>query len=118
MICEKIQYIFDEHKGRYGCLRISKALETEGLKGNHKRVGKLMRSMGLYAKGTRYRYKHYHSTVKNEERPNLLNQIFKSTGRNKIWLGDITYIPLKRGSCTCQYLWMFFHGKLLVGLWG
>lgn len=97
ILSERIKRIFEENKGRYGCLRISKALEAEGLRINHKRVGKLMRSMGLYAKGTRYRYKHYHSMIQNEERPNLLNQVFKATGRNKIWLGDITYIPTKKG---------------------
>jgi hypothetical protein len=59
MLSKEIKRIFEEHKGRYGSLRISKSLETEGLKVNHKRVGKLMRSMGLYAKGTRYHYKHY-----------------------------------------------------------
>lgn len=97
ILSQEIKHVFEEHKGRYGCLRISKALENEGLKINHKRVQKLMRSMGLYAKGTRYRYKHYHSSMQNEERPNLLNQVFQPTGRNKIWLGDITCVPTKKG---------------------
>ena len=56
-----------------------------------------MRQNGLYAKRTRYYYKNYIKKVKNEERPNLLNQIFKVYSRNKIWLGDISYIPTKRG---------------------
>lgn len=56
-----------------------------------------MRSMGLYAKGTRYHYKHYHKTTDNEERPNLLNQVFDAEGKNQIWIGDITYIHTKRG---------------------
>ena len=109
---ERIKHIFVEHKGRYGCLRISKALENEGLKVNHKRVSKLMRPMGLYAKGTRYRYKHYQNAVKNEERPNLLNQIFKATDRNKIWLGDITYIPTKKGFLYLAVLIDVFSRKV------
>ena len=97
VLSKEIKRIFEEHKGRYGSLRISKSLETKGIKVNHKRVGKLMRSMGLYAKGTRYRYKHYHATIQMDERPNLINQTFKTTGKNNIWLGDITYIPTRKG---------------------
>ena len=92
-----IKRIFEEHKGRYGSIRITKFLEKEGVSINHKRVGKLMRSMGLYAKGARYHYKHYHKTTNNEDRPNLLNQIFEAEGKNQIWTGDITYIHTKRG---------------------
>jgi putative transposase len=33
----------------------------------------------------------------NEDRPNLLNQIFDAEGKNQIWTGDITYIHTKRG---------------------
>ena len=58
LLSKEIKEVFEEHKGGYGSLRISKSLEAEGLNVNHKRVGKLMHSMGLYAKGARYRYKY------------------------------------------------------------
>ena len=88
VLSQHIKRIFEEHKGRYGSIRIAKSLEKEGISANHKRIGRLMRVMGLYAKGTRYRYRHYHKTTNNEDRPNLLNQI---------WIGDITYIHTKQG---------------------
>lgn len=47
--------------------------------------------MKLFPKECRYRYKHYNQKVNAAERPNLLNQIFESYGRNRIWVGDITY---------------------------
>jgi len=97
ILSQHIKQIFEEHKGRYGSIRIAKSLEKEGVSANHKRVGRLMRAMGLYAKGTRYRYKHYHKTTDNEDRPNLLNQVFNAGGKNQIWIGDITYIHTKRG---------------------
>jgi len=92
-----IKRIFEEHKGRYGAIRIAKSLENEGLTVNHKRVSRLMRTMGLYAKGTRFHYRRYHKTINNVERPNLLEQVFEAEGKNQIWLGDITYIHTKRG---------------------
>jgi len=82
ILSQNIKRIFEEHKGRYGSIRITKSLEKEGILVNHKRVGRLMRSMGLYAKGTRYRYRHYHKTTENEDRPNLLNQVFDAEGKN------------------------------------
>jgi len=97
ILSQHIKRIFEEHKSRYGSIRITKSLAKEGITANHKRVSRLMRAMGLYAKGTRYRYKHYHKSTNNEDRPNLLNQIFKAEGKNQIWTGDITYIHTKRG---------------------
>lgn len=57
VLSQHIKRIFEEHKGRYGAKRISKSLEKEGVSANHKRVGRLMRAMELYAKGTRCCYK-------------------------------------------------------------
>ena len=54
-----------------------------------------MRLMALYPKGCRYGYKKYGKST-TEGNPNLLNQIFKADGKNKIWVGDITYIPTKK----------------------
>ena len=97
VLSKHVKRVFEDHKGRYGAIRITKSLEKENILANRKRIGKLMRSMGLYAKGARYHYKHYHTTTDNEDRPNLLNQIFNAEGKNQIWTGDITYIHTKRG---------------------
>ena len=56
-----------------------------------------MRTMKLYPRGTRYRYKRYNQESSSIERPNLLNQSFQTNGKNKIWVGDITYVPTKKG---------------------
>jgi putative transposase len=87
----------EEHKGRYGSIRISKALGQKGIIANRKRVSRLMRNMMLLPKGTRYRYKHYNKESSSIERPNLLNQLFRTDDKNKIWVGDITYVPTRKG---------------------
>lgn len=56
---EKINKIFHEHHGRYGTIRITKVLNQEGIHVNRKRVGRLLREMNLYAKGSRYKYSNY-----------------------------------------------------------
>ena len=90
---DKIKAIFEANHGRYGTIRIQKSLEQEGIRVNRKRIGRLLHEMGLIAKGARYRYKHYNKKTDNNDIPNLLNQVFKSSSKNKIWVGDITYIP-------------------------
>ncbi|MBP2643346.1 MAG: family transposase [Firmicutes bacterium] len=65
VLSTEIRKIFEEHKGRYGSIRISKALD--------KKVSLLMRGMKLYPRGTRYRYKRYNQELASVERPNLLN---------------------------------------------
>lgn len=97
ILSTEIRKIFEEHKGRYGSIRITKALEQKGIIVNRKRVSKLMRTMKLNPKGTRYRYKRYNQETASIERPNLLNQSFKTDKKNKIWVGDITYVPTKKG---------------------
>ncbi|WP_243092068.1 IS3 family transposase, partial [Streptococcus dysgalactiae] len=68
-----IKAIFYEHKERYGSVRITQELFTQelftqelftqelcrrGMHVNHKRVGRLLHQLGLYAKGSRYNYKY------------------------------------------------------------
>lgn len=97
VLSNEIRKIFEEHKGRYGSLRITKVLQQKGITANRKRVSKLMRNMMLIPKGTRYRYKRYNLGSSSTERPNLLNQSFHTDKKNKIWVGDITYISTKKG---------------------
>lgn len=98
ILSEKIKAVFHEHKGRYGTGRIARVLHDRGILTNTKRIGKLMHLMGLYAKGSRYKYKHYNRKGPSLSRPNLINQVFKATAPNKVWLGDMTYIPTKEGT--------------------
>ena len=93
---EEFRRIFHEHHSRYGTIRITEVLNKKGIHVNRKRVGKLLHQMGLYAKESRYKYKNYNKKRPSLSHPNLLNQVFKAEKKNKIWSGDITYIPLKR----------------------
>ncbi len=114
VLSKEIKQIFEDNKGRYGSIRIAKVLGQKGIHVSRKRVSRLMRNMKLLPKGCRYRYKHYNQKVKAIERPNLLNQVFESDSKNKIWVGDITYIPTKKGTL---YLAVFIdiYSRKVVG---
>ena len=96
-LTEMIEDIFHEHKGRYGSRCIQKVLEERGVKVNAKRVCRLMSEHGLIAKGTRKFYRYQANKTDYEEKDNILNQVFKASEKNQIWVGDITYIPTKHG---------------------
>lgn len=64
-----------------------------------------MRIMGLKVKGTRYQCRRTNWESPYQGKPNLLNQTFHAVEKNKIWLGDITYIPTKKGfTYLCVFL--------------
>lgn len=94
---EMIKEIFEENKGRYGARRIGLVLEKVNIKVNHKRISKIMSKNGLIAKGSRKIYHNYPKGKTYEEKENILNRVFKAERKNKIWVGDITYIHTKHG---------------------
>lgn len=62
-----------------------------------------MSELKLCPKRTRYKYKYHNKKSNAIERPNLLNKMFQTDGKNKIWVGDITYIPTKKELSICSF---------------
>ncbi|OZV11714.1 hypothetical protein CIW83_13780 [Tissierella sp. P1] len=110
---EVIKEIFDENKGRYRSIRIGKVLEQRGIHVNRKQISRLMHEMNLCPKGTRYSYKKYNQKNRGEERPNLLNQMFVTDTKNKIWVGDITYVPTRKGTLYLAVFIDMFSRKVV-----
>lgn len=89
--------IFAKHKARYGSRRIKRELETQGIRVSEKRVRKIMLTHCLVAKGTTRRYRRQRRIEPGDPRLNLVEQVFTVPGRNRLWVGDITYIPTQQG---------------------
>ena len=92
-----IKSIFSEYKGRYGLKRIQRELKSREIHINHKRIERIMKENGLKAKYSCKRHGRYSKTYKESFHPNHLNREFDVKERNKVWVGDITYIPTKEG---------------------
>jgi len=92
-----IKSIFGEYKSRYGSKRILRELKSRGIHVNHKRIERIMRENGLKAKYSCKRHGRYSKAYKASFHPNHLNREFDVKERNKVWVGDITYIPTKEG---------------------
>lgn len=93
-----IREVFDEHRGRYGALRIWKELQDRDLDVGRDRIARLMKDAGLRGKTrTRRRPK---TTIRDDEArasDNLLARNFTVDTSNTAWLADITYIATKEG---------------------
>jgi transposase InsO family protein len=90
----KIKAIFEESKERFGARKIRVKLMAEGHTISMKRIHRLMKEMELVCKQSRLRY--WSTTARKcKYYPNRLQQEFKQTAPNLVWVSDITYIRVK-----------------------
>lgn len=97
LIC-LIRDIFDESRGTYGVPRVHQALLQRGERCGYNRVARLMREAGLRSKTKRrFRIKTTDSKHGHPIAPDRLDQDFRASAANQIWVSDITYIPTDEG---------------------
>jgi transposase InsO family protein len=97
-LTESIRAIFWRHKRRYGARRIAAELADDGIVCSPKRIAKVLKIQGLRAiqprsfvpKTTASRHTLGYS-------PNLLLDAKDPGSVDELWVGDITYLPLRRG---------------------
>lgn len=107
---------FNRHRRRYGVRRLVPELQEEGLHASFHQVRKTMRKWGLKAiqprsfipRTTDSRHSYLIS-------PNLLEKRSFPLYINEVWVGDITYIPLKGGSWAYLAVWMDLCSRRIVG---
>jgi putative transposase len=110
-----IRAIFWRHRRRYRARRIASELEDRGIFWSPRRVAKVRKDLGLRAiqpksfvpKTTDNRHGLGYS-------PNLLLGAAEPTGVDELWVGDITYLPLRRGGfCYLAVLMDRFRRDIL-----
>lgn len=110
-IKERIEKIVEEFPG-YGQRRVTEQLHREKYIVNHKRIGRLMREMGLRCKQPRAYRVTTNSKHKFPSSPNLIKDIIP-TVPNQIWVADITYIRLERGFVYLSAILDLFSRKVI-----
>ena len=81
---------------RYGYRRVTRQLEHDGWRVNHKRVLRLMRESDLLCRVRRKGVRTTDSKHSFPRYPNLVKAMMV-TGPNQVWLADITYIRILTG---------------------
>ena len=93
-----IRAVYAEHRGAYGWPRIWRQLRAQGIRVGKLRVQRLMQQHGIRARGKRrFRVATTDSRHNLPIAPNLVDRNFTAAAPNKVWVGDITYIPTDEG---------------------
>lgn len=99
VLAERIRVVHDEDN-TYGAPRITAELNDgvpEGERVNHKRVARVMRSVGIAGYRRRRRVTTTVADPANQKVPDLLKRDFTAAQINTRYVGDITYLPLASG---------------------
>lgn len=111
-----IQDIFWRHKRRYGARRIAQELLCQGEPCGVARVAKLLKTQGLRAiQPKSFRPRTTESRHGLGYNANLLRGRAAPVGINEVWVGDITYIPLRGGSFGYLSLLLDLYSRRIVG---
>ena len=107
---------FSHHKRRYGTHRLQVALRRKGYRVGRHRLRGAMRQRGLRALQPKaFMQRTTDSTHGLRCAPNrLLNQP-KPTQANRVWVSDITYLPLANGEWAYRCAFQDVASKQVVG---
>ena len=111
---KEIRQEFSVHQGRYGSPRLHVELRDRGRSIARKRVARLMREAGLYAKQKRRQALTTRRDPSHPVVPNLLNREFMASAPNKKWVTDITYIPTMQGWLYLSVI-LDLYSRMVVG---
>lgn len=107
-LLDTIRVIHARSKGTYGAPRIHAELRESGVRVGRRRIARLMREAGLRGE-TRRRWP---KTTIREKRarpaPDLVQRQFHADAPDRLWVGDITYIPTATG---------FLYLAVVIDVW-
>lgn len=107
---------FTLHKRRYGIRRLVPELADSGLKIGHYKIRGILKRYGLKAIQPRsFVPRTTDSRHPYPISPNLLKGRSFPVGINEVWVGDITYIPLKDGRWGFLAVWMDLFSRRVTG---
>ena len=97
-LTEEIKKIFSQHKGRYGVRRVYRELLRRGNSVNHKRVQRIMHSLGLQGKRPKEKYHSFKGEV-GKVAPNIIDRDFTATAPLQKWTTDVYQFNFSWGKC-------------------
>ena len=108
--------IFWDHKRRYGARRIVSELADMGIQVGRTRVRSIMKRNGLEAiQPKSFVPKTTQSDPMLKRSPNLLLESPLPSGKDQIWVGDITYLPTDQGKWLYLATWLDLWSHFIVG---
>jgi len=108
--------VFKANKRRYGTRRIVAELRSQEVRMSRYKARKALSRNGLKAIQPRsFVPKTTNSRHPYRISPNVLKEKGFPSGVNKVWVGDITYIPMAGGTFRYLSVWMDLYSRKIVG---
>lgn len=89
--------VLKRYKSRYRYRRINRELHESGIVVGEKRVLHIMQKLGLPSKGANRKCMAQKKEESGNLRLNLVERVSAANERNRLWVGNITYIPINEG---------------------
>ncbi|KIL34468.1 transposase [Gordoniibacillus kamchatkensis] len=110
----RIVWLFKDSNNRYGSPKITRLLRREGWEVSERLVGKIMNEHGLRScVSKKFRVSTTDSNHKHPIAQNVLNQCFRTSAPNKVWVADITYVPCREGKLYLASILDLFTRKVV-----
>jgi transposase InsO family protein len=98
----------------YGAPRVHAELRAAGVRCARKRVARLMRAAGLVGCHRRRRARTTIADPAHTPAPNLVARAFTASAADRLWIGDITFVPTGEGWLYLAVL-LDAHSRRVVG---
>lgn len=109
----EIKRVHDQSNQNYGAVKCWKALRREGFLYGRDQITKLRRNNGIYSKRRRRFVVTTKSKLGHQAAPNTLNREFHAASPNKAWVGDVTFIPTRKGWLYLSVLLDLYSRKVV-----
>jgi transposase InsO family protein len=96
-VLTQIRVIHANAREAYGAVKTWRVLRARGVACGRHRVARLRRAHGIEARRMRRFRLAYQARNSAPAAPNLVDRQFQAPAPNRIWAGDITFIPTRRG---------------------
>jgi len=97
VLLQRIQRVHKAHRGHSGALKTWRVLQLEGVKVGKHRVARVRQQHNIVARRRRRFVVTTHSKQTRWRAPNLLARNFKAYHPNRVWVGDVTFVPTREG---------------------
>jgi transposase InsO family protein len=96
-LATQIAVVHARSRRTYGAPRVHAELRADGVRCARKRVARLMRAAGLAGCHRRHRTRTTVADPAHVPAPNLIARDFAAPAPDRLWIGDITYVPTGEG---------------------
>jgi transposase InsO family protein len=96
-LATQIAVVHARSRRTYGAPRVHAELRADGVRCARKRVARLMRAAGLAGCHRRHRARTTVADPAHVPAPNLVAREFAAPAPDRLWIGDITYVPTGEG---------------------